>query len=265
MVEKETENNTVWGAPQVVNVNYIGAPPPVNDPKDDKYTWGVGEDADYITLSPIFNPVNTTWPGKNDVWGYDVPENTPRRATIGTQSRCSKKSLDTMHAENKKGNHVGSEMTPQTVSLLHGLKAVYAPIPIYFDRSWSGESLQRYFNPGSEGHSGSSEESPFSRGREGRFQGNTWHYRAIPPQTLYNNCFGLEDGGFGGPEVCLVNMSLWVLLTFSKVGESPWEDVFTAFVTSSHQGCGPISAGCFLDLKSPCLILTCRICIRYED
>jgi hypothetical protein len=213
MVEKSTENNTVWGAPHVVNVNYIGAAPPVNDPKDDKYVWGVGEDADYITLSPIFNPVNTSWPGKNDVWGYDGPEQTPRRATIGTQSRCSKKLLDTMHDENKKGNHISSEMTPQTVSLLHGLKAVYAPIPMYFDRSWPGESLQRYFNPGPEGQSGSTEESPFSWGREVRFQGSTWYYRATSPQRLYNNWLGWEDSGIGGPEVRIVNVRQTVIAT----------------------------------------------------
>lgn len=46
------------------------------------------------------------------------------------------------------GNHVSSEMTPQTVALLHGLKAVFAPIPMFFDRDWQGESLQKFFNPG---------------------------------------------------------------------------------------------------------------------
>ncbi|CZR53013.1 uncharacterized protein PAC_02891 [Phialocephala subalpina] len=197
-VEAIVGDDTVWGAPVTVNVTAGGPQPPVADPKADKYTWGVGEAADYISLSPMFNPVNTSWPGRNDVWGYDGAVATPRRASIGTQSRCSKKLLDTMHAENKKGDHVSSEMTPQTVSLLHGFKAVYAPIPMFFDRSWDGASLQRYFNPGPKGVSGSVEESPFSWGREGRFQGSTWYYRATPPQKLYNNWLGWEDTGVGG-------------------------------------------------------------------
>ncbi|KAE8441582.1 hypothetical protein EG329_004667 [Mollisiaceae sp. DMI_Dod_QoI] len=198
-VENIAGSDTVWGAPVTLNVSSVGPTPPISDPKDDEYVWGVGEDADYISLSPIFNPVNTNWPGKNDVWGYDGQENTARRASIGTQSRCSKKLLDTMHTENKKGNHVGSKMAPQTVSLLHGLKAVYAPVPIFFDRSWDGRSLQRYFNPGPKGESGSVEESPYSRGRETRFNGGTWYYGATP-QRLYNNWLGWEDLGIGGPE-----------------------------------------------------------------
>lgn len=39
-------------------------------------------------------------------------------------------------------------MTPQTVALLHGFKAVFAPIPMFLDRDWSGESLEKFFNPG---------------------------------------------------------------------------------------------------------------------
>jgi hypothetical protein len=92
-------------------------------------------------------------------------------------------------------------MTPQTVALLHGLKAVYAPIPMFFDRAWGGAMLAKYFNPGPRGESGNTPQSAFSWGNEMRFNGTTWYYRATPPTRLYNNWLGWEDSGIGGPEV----------------------------------------------------------------
>jgi len=200
-VESVAGSETIWGAPHVANVTPMGPKPPVVSHEEDNYKWGVGDEADLITLSPIFNPVNTSWPGRNDVWGYAGVEQTPRRATIGTQSRISKTLLDVMHRETKNGNHLSSEMAPQTVALLHGLKAVYAPIPVFFDRAWDGKKLDKWLNPGPKGVSGSTEESPFSWGREKRFAGSTWYYRAEPPMRLYNNWLGWEDSRVGGIEV----------------------------------------------------------------
>lgn len=199
-VEKISGYDTIWGPPAHPNISPAGPPKTSAEAQDDKYTWGKGEAADYISLAPIFNPVNTSWVGRDDVWGYDGAA-TPRRATIGTTSRCSRKLLDTMHNENLKGNHVSSEMTPQTVSLLHGLKAVFAPIPMFFDKPWSGKSLEKYFNPGPKGVSGSTPESAFGWGKESRFAGSTWYFRADPPMRLYNNWLGWPDHDIGGPEV----------------------------------------------------------------
>jgi hypothetical protein len=195
--------DSVWGAPNVSFIQPAGPAPPVKSPKQDNYEWGVGEEADLITLSPIFNPINSSWILTNQVWGYSDAQHAskelPRRATIVTQSRVSRKLLDLMHAEDLRGNHVGSEMTPQTVALLHGLKAVYAPMPVFFDRPWEGARLARWFNGGPRAQSGSFG-SAMGWGREGRFQGSTWYYRADPPQRMYNNWMGYEDTGIGGPE-----------------------------------------------------------------
>ncbi|KAI9643771.1 hypothetical protein NHQ30_007120 [Ciborinia camelliae] len=199
-VELVSGKDTIWMPPKIANVVPTGPLPPVSDPSQDNYEWGVGEDADYISVAPIFNPNGTGWVGRNDVWGFDGRNDTPRRTTIITHSRCSKKLLDAMHIENLEGNHVSSEMTPQTVALLHGLKAVYAPLPIFFDRPWNGTSLNKWFNPGPNGESGSSPDSPFGWGKEKRFLGMTWYYRAIPPARLYNNWMGWEDYGIGGIE-----------------------------------------------------------------
>jgi hypothetical protein len=202
-VERLTANTTIWGAPSLPFIRPVGPKPPVASPAKDNYKWGVGEEADLITLSPIFNPTDSGWILGNQVWGYSDPEHAseslPRRTTIITQTRASRTLLDIMHVENLRGNHVGSEMTPQTVSLLHGLKAVYAPMPVFFDRPWSGSQLQRWFNGGPQGQSGGAG-CAMGWGREGRFAGSTWYFRADPPQRLYNNWMGYEDNRIGGDE-----------------------------------------------------------------
>ncbi|KAK4462049.1 hypothetical protein QBC42DRAFT_338632 [Cladorrhinum samala] len=218
LVEKEAGSNSIWGAPKVSVVKPIGPKPPVETPEEDNYTWGVGEEADLITLSPMFNPVNSGWVMRNQVWGYRSLYfswgSLPRRATIITQVRASRKLLDIMHAEDLRGNHVASEMVTQTTALLHGLKAVYTPMPVFFDRAWSGEQLAKWFNGGPKGESGSFG-SAMGWGQEGRYLGATWYYRAIPPQRLYNNWIGYEDTAIGGEEweaqhgrTCLPSMIL---------------------------------------------------------
>lgn len=202
-IEHIYAGNSVWGAPDIPAVKPVGPKPPVPRPEDDDYKWGVGEEADLITLAPIFNPINSNWVLRNQVWGYRSRDfawgDLPRRATIITQLRASRRLLDIMHVENLRGNHLASEMVAQTVALIHGLKAVYAPMPVYFDRAWDGAQLAKWFNGGPKGESGSFG-SAMGWGQEGRFQGSTWYFRAIPPQKLYNNWMGYEDAGIGGVE-----------------------------------------------------------------
>ncbi|KAJ0350921.1 hypothetical protein KNSL1_003590 [Colletotrichum chrysophilum] len=204
-VEKRTRGNQVWGPPKLGFINPVGPKPPVDNPEKDNYKWGVGEDADMITVGPIFNPINSSWIISDHIWGYrdeahpDPAKTLPRRTTIVTQSRVSKRLLDIMHVENLRGNHIASEMTPQTVALLHGFKTVFAPHPTWFDRPWNGTFLAKWFNPGPRGESGG-EGSPMGWGRERRYQGMTWYYRAEPPARLYNNWIGYEDTSYGGKD-----------------------------------------------------------------
>jgi hypothetical protein len=202
-VEETHGSDTVWGAPDLPFIKPIGPKPPVKTPEEDNYSWGVGEEADFIALSPIFNPVNSNWIIRDNVWGYSDKthraRDLPRRTTIVTHSRLSKRLIDVMHIENLRGNHVASEMTPQTVALLHGLKTTYAPHPIFTDRDWNGKFLNQWFNPGPNGESGGYG-SPMGWGRERRFQGNSWYYRAEPPNRMYNNWMGWVDTGIGGDE-----------------------------------------------------------------
>lgn len=202
-VERVSGDDTVWGAPKLPFVNPVGPKPPVTKPEDDNYKWGVGEEADLITVAPIFNPLNSSWISGNELWGFNdsTHETTdlPRRATIVTHSRVSKRLLDIMHVENVRGNHISSEMVTQTVALLHGLKAVYAPMPVYFDRPWQGKDLAKWFNGGQKGESGGIG-CAMGWGREARYRGTTWYYRANPPQRLYLNLMGWEDTGIGGKD-----------------------------------------------------------------
>ncbi|KUL82049.1 hypothetical protein ZTR_10046 [Talaromyces verruculosus] len=175
-----------------------GPPPPVLLPENDNYQWGVGEDADFVGFLPIFNPYRTNWVLRDDVFGYLGTE-TPRRATIITHSRVSRRLVLAMDDENLNGRHVGSEMNPQTVALLHGYKAAYAPHPIWSDKPLAPKRMDRWFNSGVNGRSGSSLDSPFSWGREQRFRDLSWYYRCNVPGRLYWNLLGWEKDSTGGP------------------------------------------------------------------
>ena len=201
-LEQAAGEDSIWGAPNLPVVIPIGPKPPAKKELD-RYEWGVDEEADLITLSPMFNPIDSNWVLRDQVWGYQSDtfsgKDLPRRATIITQARLSRKLVDVMHAENVRGNHVGSEMVAPTTALIHGLKAVYAPMPVFFDRPWNGTQLARWFDGGPQGQSGGLG-SAMGWGREGRFQGATWYFRAVPPPRLYNNWMGYEDTGIGGAE-----------------------------------------------------------------
>ncbi|KAJ2996150.1 hypothetical protein NUW58_g1062 [Xylaria curta] len=202
-VEQVSGDDTIWGPLDLPFITPVGPKPPVARPEEDDYKWGVGEEADLITVAPIINVNYSGWVGANDVWGFNdsshATQKLPRRVTIVTHSRISKRLLDIMHVENLRGNHIASEMTCQTVALLHGLKVVYAPMPMFFDRPWKGKDIARWFNPGEKGESGG-DNSPIGWGREARYGGSTWYYRAGPPQRLYNNLMGYEDTKIGGEE-----------------------------------------------------------------
>lgn len=199
-IERQYGDGVVWGPPDLPFIKPQGPKPP-SSPSEDNYEWGVGEAADVITVGPMFNPIDSLWIIGEHIWGY-VDENhrketLPRRTTIITHSRVSKRLLNLMHVENMRGNHVASEMTPQTVALHHGLKAVFAPHPIFMDRSWTGAFVNKWFNAGPDGAAGG-HGSAMGWWRERRYQGSTWYYRAEPPNRLFNNWMGWEDTSIGG-------------------------------------------------------------------
>jgi hypothetical protein len=109
--------------------------------------------------------------------------------------------VDLMHDEAVGGNR----LAPETMALVHGLKAVYVPVPVYFDRAWDEAQLERWLNDGPKGGCG------MEWG-----MGATRDSRVVTPQRLYNHWLGYEDAGVEEPEwgmrhgrPCLLGMVLY--------------------------------------------------------
>lgn len=155
---------------------------------------GVGEGADLITFNPIFNTAYSGWVFASDMVGYDAPseENPPRRASIVTAGRLSKRLLLAMHEEARRHHHtMFAEMFPSTVALHHGLKAIYAPHPIFLDRAWTpvGSAVNDVFNGGKD-HSTSGINSPFHPWNEPNYEGTTFYYRSDFSGLLWRRWLG---------------------------------------------------------------------------
>ncbi|KAK3359124.1 hypothetical protein B0T25DRAFT_87300 [Lasiosphaeria hispida] len=167
---------------------------------------GVGEDADLITLNPLFDTDESGWIFAEDVTGYDttlpVP---PRRCAIVTASRLSRRLLLAMHEETWAMRHaMFSEMFPASMALHHGMKAVYAPHPVYLDREWEIEAVDRAFNGGRD-HGASGRGSPFDLENEHNHKGTSWYYHSEFAGLLWRRWLGYaqrdgrgEDGGRSG-------------------------------------------------------------------
>ncbi|KAK6332919.1 hypothetical protein TWF696_002937 [Orbilia brochopaga] len=209
MVAKEGDAaESVWGPVAVpdVQTTYRTPTPPFESPEDDtEYSWGVGEDADLITLTPIFDPKNTTWILRDDFTGYgrERPaenhrnpywEGPPRRAAIVAVYRLSRRLLEVMHEENTfHGHTMCTEQWPPSAALHHGLKAVYAPHPVYMDRRWPGKYLATVLNNGKHGSSGGRPKSVFGS-REHHFAGSGFYYGSYWPGRLYRRWVGRWSG-----------------------------------------------------------------------
>ena len=194
----------VWGPVAVEGVNPRGPKPPISE-VDDHYVWGVGEDADWVGFLPGFNVTGTTWWYRDYIWGYPGGSSTPRRATLITHGRVSRKLVEIMSYENSnKGHLVDAEMFPQTVCLHHGLKATTFPHPIYSDHTWPAASLQQVFNPGPFGQAGGAVESTFSKWNEYAWSNMTWYYNSALAKPTYQQFMGMAALAYGGPSWELV-------------------------------------------------------------
>ncbi|KAI5794854.1 hypothetical protein FPQ18DRAFT_371457 [Pyronema domesticum] len=189
-------NNTIFGP---VAVPGVMINPTLPNPPD-----GVGEHADLITLNPLFKPDDTTWFLRNDHPGYPSPS-TPRRASIVAFSRLSRRLLMAMHSENEAGRTMFSEMFPASTALIHGLKAVYVPHPIGFDRAWPLGFMEKTLQTSGRG-------GVFGV-REHNLLSGTWYYNAEFAGRVYKawgkgvkGNEGQEDRGERGGRMCLRGM-----------------------------------------------------------
>ncbi|KIX04860.1 uncharacterized protein Z518_05731 [Rhinocladiella mackenziei CBS 650.93] len=200
---RQQGDKPIWGPERPLDddVAFEGDPTPPTSFGQDKYTWGVGEDADLITFNPLFDPDGTTWLLTDDTTGYNITRGRPpRRTAIITASRLSRRLLVTMHRETAVKKHtMFSEMWPASCALHHGLKAVYVPHPEYVDRKWPTNYLQAVFNGGRNGATGGSRTSVFGD-REHNFRGTTWYYNAGFPEVLWHRWLGMRFNSAGGEQ-----------------------------------------------------------------
>lgn len=111
--------------------------------------WGVGEDADLISFMPMIDPVGTNWIYENNINGFADGAETPRRVAIVSITRSSRRLLHLIdEAQRERGQWLVSEATLETFALLHGLKAVTVPHPIYFTQEIGAEELDAEVNKG---------------------------------------------------------------------------------------------------------------------
>ena len=219
------EDASIWGACPPIGQKRmdwdIEPPEDAPSPSDDDYSWGVGEDADLITMLPMFNPGPTHYVLSHGYYNYPLslhPDGPPRRGTIITFYRLSNRLLNMMHIENSRtpGHHMSSECWPQSTALHHGLKAVYVPHSIFMDRRWPAKATNFIFNNGDtkriidgfegvapRGEGSGGWESVFGLQREHNFDISTWYYRTELATRLYKRFLGHEMDGIGGEAVSL--------------------------------------------------------------
>ena len=219
----EEQDSSIWGPklpPRQKSQSTDEFPPRESPtPLRDNFTWGVGEDADLITLLPTFNPDLTRYAMRGAHFNYPValePEGPPRRATIITFYRFSNRLLSAMHLENTQspGHHMSAEQWPLGAALHHGYKVVYAPHSVFMDREWPAKAAEFIFNngdseqvinaygnlsPAGEGSGGW--ESVFGLYREHNFNPSTWYFRADFASRLYKRFLGHDINRVGGKEV----------------------------------------------------------------
>ncbi|GAW17072.1 hypothetical protein ANO14919_065220 [Xylariales sp. No.14919] len=152
---------------------------------------GVGEEADLITLNPLFDAEESGWVFSGDVTGYETTlPKPPRRCSIVTASRLSRRLLLVMHEETWRLHHsMFSEMFPSTMAFHHGLKAVFAPHPVFLDRDWPQAEIDIAFNGGKD-HSSGGRGSPFDLNNEHNHKGTSWYYNSEFAGLLWRRWLG---------------------------------------------------------------------------
>jgi Protein of unknown function (DUF3405) len=187
----------IWGPVTFPNSGMLPSPnetkPPASYVNDD-YDWGVGEEADYLSFNPIFDPAKTNWVFRNDVDGYSrVHPIPPRRIAIITVARLSKRLLNMAHKETYKMRHtMFPEMWPPTIALHHGYKAVYIPHPVYFHHNWELNHMNQIFN-----YPRVPTDSVFGFGEHYQLD-NTFYYHATFAGNLWRRWFGYREESEGG-------------------------------------------------------------------
>jgi hypothetical protein len=114
-IDEEFGDSGIWG-PHPYAKFYFDPQGPVPIRRDG--VWGIGEEAELITLAPLIDPISTKWTYETAVHGFEPPLYLPRRMTIVSMTRTSRRLLRLIsHEQRQSGAWVVSESTPETWSL----------------------------------------------------------------------------------------------------------------------------------------------------
>ncbi|KAI1300928.1 hypothetical protein F5Y03DRAFT_408111 [Xylaria venustula] len=145
VVDAEIGDRGIWGPVSTRDFEPQGPPAPPRSEID----WGIGEEADLINFMPMIDPIGTGWIYEYDFSGFSDYQATPRRSSIISITRSSRRLLQLIHeAQQKRGQWLVSEATLETFALLHGLKAVTVPHPIAFGGRMNTEDLDANIHKG---------------------------------------------------------------------------------------------------------------------
>ncbi|KEF56616.1 uncharacterized protein A1O9_06805 [Exophiala aquamarina CBS 119918] len=224
--ETEASGQTPIVGPQLNEEDLLPIPRQSRPPTGDEIT-------DLITFNPIFDPSRSAWAFSNDITGYKVHADgegrPPTRAALITASRLSRRLLLLMHKETYSNKHtMFPEMYPASIALQYGLKAVYAPLPVYFDRDWPSTHADEIFNNAPVGDDGRAAGMDHGNGHfhgeggsvfgpgEHVFRGGSYYSNALFAGYLWRRWLGREnrnheiahETGEGKGRMCLPMMLL---------------------------------------------------------
>ncbi|CAF9919556.1 MAG: hypothetical protein ALECFALPRED_001216 [Alectoria fallacina] len=206
-IETANPDGGVWGPVRSGAIpRPLGPKPPRKTAAEDDYSWGVGEEADVISVSPIIDLNHTELFKKNAIYGFPEGQDPPRRSLMVTPVvRLSRQLLRIMHdVQRKQGLDIRSEMFAHTMALLHGLKVVHFPIPQYLDHQDEvdgSKDVNRLFN--TVGPNGTFTDFAAQDMIKMRARSTFWWRLEFDqyPRTLYRRWYGLEGDASAVQEV----------------------------------------------------------------
>jgi hypothetical protein len=212
-VNASVQGRGIWGPVPIPEIKEpMGPSPPIPDPIDDNFEWGVGSDADFISTVPCKSlPLTSSWPYKDLMSGFSNGSMTPRLFCPQAVSRLSWNLLNAVHtAQIEQGLRLGAEATMPSFALWHGFKLSHPPQPWFVDGQQDVHEMDRIVNggPPQSNYSGfaygTNSYDPAVLNRfNGDFQQNWW-FRSDLPDQLMNAWLGNSrrpDDGKGIPDM----------------------------------------------------------------
>ena len=145
VAKKHVGRNIVHGPVRTYGIELVGPDAPSIRGRSQ---WGRGEEADLITVGPIYDPANPEADPELSVSNYPDDNHTPWRMLFSPQpTRLSKRLLRAMHyGQVTLGTDMASSMFPVSTALHHGLKVASLPLSTFLNLDISPDDLEQRLN-----------------------------------------------------------------------------------------------------------------------